>query len=83
MGTFKIEITAVGGHGVDRKPKEGEDINPYNEGSNTPDALAKSFVEILKYQGTNILEAKFIHWPGEKSEVMDDILNCKRLKGNF
>jgi hypothetical protein len=83
MGTFKIEIIAVGGHGVDRGPKEGESINPYKEGSNTPDALAKSFVEMLKYSGTNVESAKLIHWPGETSEVTDDLLNGKREKGNF
>jgi hypothetical protein len=83
MGTFKIEITAVGGHGVDREPKEGESVNFYKEGNTAPDAIAKQFTEVLRTYGINVESAKLIHWPGSESEVTDDLLNSKREKGNF
>lgn len=82
MGTFKIQITAVGGHGQDRETKDGEIVNFYKDGSITPDALAKTFVEMLKAHGSQVDEAKIIHWPETKSEVQDDLLSGIR-KGNF
>lgn len=82
MGTFKIEITAVGGHGQDRRKKDGEVVNFYDEGSISPDALAKTFVEMLKAHGTNVQEAKIVHWPETPTEVSDDLLTGIR-KGNF
>ena len=82
MGTFKIEITAVGGHGQDRSKKEGEVVNFYQEGNATPDAIAKSFVEAMKIAGISFQEAKIVHWPGDAGEVTDDLLSGKR-KGNF
>lgn len=82
MGTFKIQITAVGGHGQDRSKKDGEVVNFYQGGSTTPDAVAKLFVEMLKAHGSSVSEAKIIHWPEESSEVTDDLLTGVR-KGNF
>lgn len=83
MGNFRIVIEAVGGHGVDRTPKEGEDINFYKEGNTSPDAIAKQFVEVLRTYNPSIQSAKLIHWPDTESEVTDDLLNSKREKGNF
>ncbi|HLN56104.1 MAG TPA: hypothetical protein VK207_08930 [Bacteroidales bacterium] len=82
MGTFKIEITAVGGHGQDRSKKEGEKVNFYEGGNTSPDALAKTFVENLRGWGNDVQEAKITHWPGEPGEVVDDLKTCER-KGNF
>ena len=82
MGTFKIQITAVGGHGQDREVKEGEVVNFYKDGSTTPDALAKTFVEMLKAHGSSVEEAKIVHWTEQESEVTDDLLIGVR-KGNF
>lgn len=82
MGTFKIEITAVGGHGQDREKKEGEIVDFNAGGENTPDAIAKKCVDDLKAAGVNVEEATIIHWPGSETEVTDDMLTSTR-KGNF
>lgn len=82
MGTFKIEITAVGGHGQDRNKKEGEVVNFYEGGNKTPDAIAKTLVETLRSWGNSVEEAKIIHWSDAEGEVTDDLLTGKR-KGNF
>lgn len=86
MGTFKIEIIAVGNHGMDRSKKDGEVVNFYDQGNTTPDAIAKNLTELLKYHGASfgITEGKatITHWPDTPSEVVDDLLTGKR-KGNF
>lgn len=82
MGTFKIEITAVGGHGQDRSKKDGEVVNFQEYGPHTPDALAERFVKEMKHFGINVEIAKIIHWPETESEVTDDLLTGIR-KGNF
>ena len=83
MGSFRIEIQAVGGHGVDRTPKEGERVNFYKDGINTPDATAKQIVDMMTKLGYPIESAKLIHWPGDAGEVVDDLLSDTREKGNF
>lgn len=82
MGTFKIEITAVGGHGQDRSKKDGEVVNFYEQGAQTPDAIAKTFTEILKHNGCSVSEATITHWPDTPTEVKDDLLTGIR-KGKF
>jgi hypothetical protein len=82
MGNFRIVINAVGGHGVDREVKEGEVVNHFAEGLQTPDAMAKLFVTFLQANGISPDSAELIHWPGEDSEVIDDLISSVR-KGNF
>ena len=83
MGNFRIVIEAVGGHGVDREPKDGEVVNFYKSGNNTPDALAKFCADALKYvANAQVNSATLTHWPGESSEVTDDLITGVR-KGNF
>ena len=82
MGTFKIQITAEGGHGQDRDVKDGEIVNFYKGGNSQPDALAKTFVEMLKSHGSSVSHATIIHWPEQEGEVTDDLLTGVR-KGNF
>jgi len=86
MGTFKIEIIAVGGHGVDRSKKDGEQVDFNEGGDSTPDSLAKEFVELLKSKGCSFdyegHGATITHWPGQESEVKDDLLTGVRT-GNF
>lgn len=82
MGNFTIEVKAVGGHGQDRSKKDGEVVNFENESENSPDAIAKRFVEELKAKGTNVESAKIVHWPGQSSEVTDDLITGIRT-GNF
>jgi hypothetical protein len=85
MGTFKIEIEGIGSHGQDRNKKEGEVVNFFENGPTTPDAIAKATLEILKFHGVYFppsAKATITHWPGEPSEVVDDLLTGIR-KGNF
>jgi hypothetical protein len=82
MGTFKIEVTAVGGHGVDRGKKEGETVDFKVDGDFSPDAIAARFVAELKRFGVHVEQATITHWPGQESEVSDDLITGIR-KGNF
>lgn len=82
MGTFKIVVTAVGGHGVDRGKREGEVVDFKVEGDNTPDAIAKDFVEKLRATGCQVDVATITHWPDTAGEVKDDLVTGFR-KGNF
>lgn len=81
MGNFRIVIDAVGGHGDDRTAKEGEPITLGNWHS--PDKAAKMALDIVKASGSSITSATLTHWPGEPSEVVDDLVAMKRLKGQF
>ena len=82
MGTFRVEIQAVGGHGQDRDNKTGENVDFNAGGDQTPDAIAKKFVDDLKAAGVNVESAKIVHWPGTETEVTDDLLTGARV-GNF
>ena len=81
MGNYRIEMEAVGGHGCQREIKDGGTV--YGCGSmNCPDCIAREFVETLKRRGSSMVYAKLTHWPGQTSEVQDDLLTKKR-KGSF
>jgi hypothetical protein len=82
MGQFKIEITAVGGHGQDRSKKAGEVVDFKEGGDTTPDAIAKKCIDELKAAGVNVESAKIVHWPGTETEVTDDLQTGVRT-GNF
>lgn len=82
MGNFRIEIEAVGGHGVDREIKDGGVVNFFIDGNETPDALAKRFYEVLKWNGFDVKEAELIHWPGDPNEVKDNLITGVRT-GSF
>jgi hypothetical protein len=82
MGTFRFEITAVGGHGQDRSKKDGEKVDFKEGGEYTPEALVLRFINDLKHFGMVPKEAKIIHWPGEPAEVEDNLLTGIR-KGKF
>jgi hypothetical protein len=78
---------SVGGHGQDRSKKNGEIVN-FKEGDSTdgiyksPDSIAKDFVDALIASGVMVEEASIIHWPGQPSEVHDNLLTGERT-GNF
>lgn len=82
MGNFTIEIKAVGGHGVDRDKKDGEEVDFGIAGQFTPEAIAQRVVAELDRFGSTVESAKIIHWPGEESEVVDDLITGVR-KGSF
>lgn len=81
MGNFRIEIEAVGGHGVLRHIKQGE-IIPYGDAHpNEPDVLAVRFVHEFK-KSNNVLSAKLVHWP-DTTPIVDDLLTGIREHGDF
>ncbi len=86
MGTFNINITGVGGHGCERKAKTGEKLYGRCGRFGCPDCMAYEFVQQLKQKGMlnqSDASALFTHWPGQTSEVVDNLLTNERLKGQF
>lgn len=87
MGTFNINITAVGGHGCDRKAKAGEKLYARCGRFGCPDCMAYDFAQQLKQRGmfgnSANDKAEFTHWPGEPSQVVDDLLLNERKSGQF
>lgn len=84
MGQFRVEIVAVGGHGCDRTTKEGQPL--YGRCSRHRCVDCDISELLLKWKTLNVASiesATFTHWPGTESEVVDDLLNNKRLKGEF
>jgi len=82
MGQFRVEVTAVGGHGCQRQVKDGEQLQQFCGSPSCPDCTAREFVRDLKRVGCSIEEAKLVHWPGTSTEVKDDLLTGKRT-GSF
>jgi hypothetical protein len=81
MGNFKIEINAVGGHGCKREVKDGE--KNYGCGQMTcPDCQARAFVAQLQRNGISVQSAELTHWPGEESQVADNLVTLERT-GSF
>lgn len=82
MGNFRVVINAVGGHGQDREKKNGEIVDFEKGGKFTPEMIALAAVDLFREKGNTIVSAEIIHWPGEESEVKDDLLTGIR-EGNF
>lgn len=82
MGQFRIEIVATGGHGDRREIKDGEVLDLGSLPESSVDRVAHDAVEALRARGANVESAKLIHWPGQPSEVVDDVLNKVR-HGSF
>lgn len=81
MGQYRIEITAVGGHGCQRELKDGQTV--YGCGHRgCPDCSARALVDELRRNGNTVESAKLTHWPGTTTEVQDDLLTKVR-KGSF
>lgn len=92
MGNFRIEISGVGGHGCDRVAREGEALTLALEAdavwhvAHCPDCMVADLVARMKANGAfshGRAAATFTHWPGEPSEVVDDLLTLTRRKGSF
>jgi len=81
MGTFKIEITAVGGHGCSRDLGDAQTVEGCGK-FNCPDCSARDLVDKLKHIGCDIKSATLTHWPGEAGQVLDDLRTGIR-KGHF
>ena len=88
MGDFSLSIKAVGGHGCDREAKQGESITYRTDPAHVaycPDCKIRQFVESIKGMLPEYgdYHATLTHWPGEPSEVVDDVLKGVRVKGAF
>ena len=91
MGTFRIEIQGVGGHGCQREVKSGQKVEGCGSPS-CPDCLARAFVKQLSDAGMmstymtsepgSLVYAKLTHWPYGHGSVTDDLLTGVR-SGNF
>ena len=81
MGNFKIEVDAAGGHGCQREIKDGGIVQGCGLPT-CPDCLARNFVAELRARGFAPTSATFTHWPGEETEVVDDLVTHTR-KGSF
>lgn len=82
MGQFKIEITAVGGHGCQREIRDGGTVFGCNH-FGCPDCEVRNF--LLKLKTFNIAQlehATITHWPGTEGEVVDNLLTRIRT-GSF
>jgi hypothetical protein len=90
MGTFRVELQAVGNHGCQREVKDGEKV----EGCKQPgcvDCITREYVQKLLAAGAsfstmgqlnNVGYAQLTHWPGQRGTVTDDLLSGVRA-GNF
>lgn len=90
MGTFRIEIQAVGGHGCQREKKSGEIVSDCGQ-PGCPDCIGRRAVKALKDAGVffpksggieSVGYAKLTHWPHGHGTVTDDLLTGQRT-GNF
>lgn len=91
MGTFRVEVQAVGGHGCQREVKDGGVVTGCGQPS-CPDCITREYVAKLKATGTSFSfgstdpnhssYAKLTHWPGQEIAVVDDLLTGVRT-GSF
>lgn len=84
MGTFRVEVEAVGGHGCQREVKDGEVVTGCGQPS-CPDCITREYVAKLRSTGAYFEQggyAKLTHWPGQQSAVVDDLLTGVR-SGSF
>ena len=90
MGTFRVEVQAVGGHGCQRELRDGAVVAGCGQ-PGCPDCITREYVAKLKASGASFWEstdpnntgyARLTHWPGQTSEVKDDLLTGVR-SGSF
>lgn len=82
VGTFRIEIQAVGGHGAAREILDGGKLDLERVPAGHVDHVIHEAVASLRQRGASVESAKLIHWPGQPSEVVDDALTGRR-HGSF
>jgi hypothetical protein len=72
MGSSLLEFQSVGGHGCNRDAKVGEEVTGCGR-MGCPDCEARRAVAQLLAAGVGTFErARFVHWPGTESEVVDE-----------
>jgi len=82
VGQFRVEVTAVGGHGCQRNVKDGEQLQQFCGSPTCPDCEAREFVRRYKRLGMSVEAATLTHWPGQTTQVQDDLITGKRT-GSF
>ena len=82
MGNYRVEVDAVGGHGCQRDVGDGETVEESCGNEHCPDCITREFVAKLKAKGSTVNSATLTHWPGQESEVKDDLLTLERT-GSF
>jgi hypothetical protein len=81
MGTFLVEVTAVGNHGCQRDIKAGGAVVGC-ERPNCTDCITREYVRRLKRTGSDVQLATIVHWPGTDGQVVDNLLTGVR-EGSF
>ncbi len=81
MGMYRITVEAVGGHGCQRKIKDGGVVLGCGN-MGCPDCIARQFVASLQQKGNDVSKAILEHWPETPETVVDDLLTHRR-KGSF
>ena len=88
MGTFRVEVQAVGNHGCDRNMKDGEVVKGCGQ-PNCVDCITRDYIGKLRTAGVAHFDgadansyARITHWPGQPSQVVDDLIGGVR-RGNF
>lgn len=72
MGSSLLEFQSIGGHGCNRDAKVGEEVRGCGK-MGCPDCEARRAVEALLRAGVGTFErARFVHWPGQPDEVVDE-----------
>ena len=81
MGNSVLEFESVGGHGCNRDAKVGEVVHGCNK-MGCPDCEAKRAVtQILASGAGSFVRARFVHWPGTDTEVVDEYSYEPQYKG--
>lgn len=81
MGSSLLEFQSVGGHGCNRSAKVGEEVSGCGK-MGCPDCEAKRAVEALLKAGVGSFEkARFVHWPGQPDEVVDEMTVVPAYEG--
>ncbi len=79
MGRFRIVIEGVGNHGCAREKGKGDSVSQH-ERCGSPgcvDCAALSAVNRLR-ESNSLQVARIEHWPGERGQVVDDLLTGVR-----
>lgn len=72
MGSSVLEFQSGGGHGCNREAKVGEEVVGCGR-MGCPDCEARRAVVQMLAAGVGTFEkARFVHWPGTDTEVVDE-----------
>lgn len=87
MGSYRIVIEAVGGHGEQREVEDGGTLDLNALPSQAPESAAREAVLRLQQSGATVSKATIEHWPADLTGnddggPVDDLLTGKRT-GSF